>query len=206
MSTTSEPVATPDASDRLGLYLASGAAGIGIVSVLVSTIARLVQVAPGHDVPVAVRLSDETVQVPVGPNGSLVDGTVETATVIVADPAPATLFALWAEPIAWGVTWIALLVIGAILCLRIARAQVFNRVTYRLLYAASAILTAGWFVGSILTAMTVNGALSAVSDYTYEVQSMHINLAAVIGIIAIAAVGTAVQLGEKLQKETEGLV
>jgi hypothetical protein len=138
--------------------------------------------------------------------GSLVDGTVETATVVVADPAPATLFALWAEPIAWGVTWIALLVIGAVLCMRIARAQVFNRITYRLLYAASAILTVGWFVGSILTAMTVNGALSAVSDYTYEVQSLNINLAAVIGIVAIAAVGTAVQLGEKLQKETEGLV
>ncbi len=206
MSAKPEPVARPDASDRLGLILTAGAAGLGIVAVLVSAIGRLAQVAPGRDIPVEVDLKDETVPLPLGPGGSHVDGTVDTATVVVADPAPATLFALWAEPIVWGATWIALLVIGAILCVRLARAQVFDRFTYRMLYAASAILTAGWVGGSILTGMTVNGALAAVSEHTYEVQSLSLNLGAVIGVVAIAAVATAVQVGERLRKEMEGLV
>lgn len=206
MSTTPEPVAKPDNADRVGLYATAVAAGVGFVAVLITTISRLVEVAPGHNIPVTVKLEHETLPVPLGPNGSPIDGIVSEAVVNVVDPAPATLFALWAEPLTWGITWMALLVIGGMLCMRFARAQVFNRTTYRLVYAASAVLTAGWMFGSVFSNMTVNGALSAVSDYTYEVTRINFNLAAVIGIIVLAAIGTAIQLGEKLQRETEGLV
>jgi hypothetical protein len=196
----------PDASDRLGLYLTIGAATTGIIAALVTTVSRLMEVAPGHDIPVRVALDAESAALPLGPGGTPVDATVDSAVVVVADPALATLFALWAQPIVVGATWIALLVIAALFCLRLARAQVFTRPTARLLYAAAGILTAGWFVGGILTNMTSNGALSAISDYTYDSVTFGVNLGAVMGVFALAAVGVAIQAGERLEKDVEGLV
>ena len=119
---------------------------------------------------------------------------------------PAMLFALWAQPIVVGLTWIGLLVVAALFCLRLIRAQVFTRPTARLLFIGAAILTAGWFLGSLFTNMTSNGALSAVSDYTYDSVTFAANLAPAIGVFALAAVGVAVHMGERLQRDTEGLV
>jgi len=54
--------------------------------------------------------------------------------------------------------------------------------------------------------MTSNGALSAVSNYTYDSVTFAVSLAPAIAVLALAAVGVAIQLGERLQRETEGLV
>ena len=54
--------------------------------------------------------------------------------------------------------------------------------------------------------MTVNGALSAVSDYGYDGITFSTNWAVPFAILAIAAVGAAFQVGERLQRDTEGLV
>src|SRR6478735_1199946 len=117
----------PDNSDRLGLYITVGAAAIGIIASVVTTVARLAEVAPGKDIPVAVALEQVKTSLPLGPSGSQVPATLDAATVIVGDPAPATLFALWAQPITVGLTWIGLLVVAALFCLRLARAEVFTK-------------------------------------------------------------------------------
>jgi len=202
MSNTSEV----DRSDRLGLYITAGAAAIGIVASIVATVARLLEVAPGHDIPVRVALDAEAVALPLGPNGAPVNTTVDVATVLVTDPAPATTFALWAEPIVAGLMWSGLFVVAALFCLRLARAQVFTRSTARLLFTGAGILTAGWVFGSILTSMTSNGALAAISEGTYEGGAFAVSAAPAIGVWVIAAVGLAVQVGERLKRETEGLV
>jgi len=197
---------TPDRSDRMGLYLTVGAAAFGIVVAIAATVSRLIEVAPGHDIPVLVALDAEQTTLPLGPDGAAVHATLDSATVIVADPAAATLFALWAQPIAVGLTWIGLLIVAALFCLRVARAQIFTRSTSRLLYIGASILIAGWFLGSLFTNMTSNGALSAVSNYTYDSVTFAVSLAPAIAVLALAAVGVAIQLGERLQRETEGLV
>jgi len=201
-----EEITQPDNSDRLGLYLTAGAAAIGIVIAVVSTVSRLLEVAPGHDIPVRIALDAQATLLPLGLNGAPVDATVDAATVLVADPAPATLFALWAQPIVAGLTWSGLLVVAALFCLRLARAQVFSTATARLLYLGGGILTVGYFFDTILSTMTSNGALSAISDGTYEAMAASIDLAPAIGVLVLAAVGTAVQVGERLQRETAGLV
>lgn len=193
-------------SDRVGLYLSVVFAAIGIAIALTGAVSRLVEVAPGHDIPVLVPLAGESAQLPLGPDGAAVTATMETVTVIVADPAPATLFALWAQPIVIGVSWSVGLVIAAMFCVRLARAQGFARGTYRLTYLAAGVLTFGWFVGTILTHMTTNGALSAISNYTYESVNFEGSYAPAVGVLLLAAVGVALQVGERLQRETEGLV
>ncbi|MFV0286320.1 MAG: hypothetical protein ACK5IM_08065, partial [Demequina sp.] len=75
-----------------------------------------------------------------------------------------------------------------------------------LAYAGASILLAGWLGGSILTNMTTNGALSAISDYTYEAITFETNLFPVVATLVIGGVAAALQIGEKLQRETDGLV
>lgn len=201
----SEPI-TPRRDDRLGLQLSLGAAAVGAVATVVTTVRRLIDVAPGHDIPVTVPLNGESVGLPIGPDGAAVTATVDAATVIVADPAPATLFALWAQPIWTGLAVLAGLAIACVLFLRIARGTVFNGGASRLVYAAAVVVMVGWFGGSMLTNMTTNGALSAISDYTYDSTIFSLSLVPSVAVLVLGALGVALQIGERLQKDTEGLV
>jgi hypothetical protein len=193
-------------SDRVGMYLAVGIGAIGIVLTAAQAIARLGEVAPGHDIPVLVPFVDESATLPIGPGGAPLEVAVDQAIVTVPDPAAATLFALWAEPIVVALAIIAGIVVGALFCLRLAGGRAFERGTARLILIGTGILAVGWFVGTMLTNMTVNGALSAVSDYTYDGVVFSTDFVPLFGVLALAAIGAAFQIGERLQRDTEGLV
>lgn len=195
-----------DRSDRIGLYLSVAFAVVGIAIALSSMVGRLIDVAPGHDIPVRVPLSGETAPLPLGPDGALVTAQVDTVTVVVADPAPATLFALWAQPVVVGLTWSIGLVLAAMFCLQLARADVFTRRSGNLVFIGAGVVTFGWFASSILTNMTTNGAMSAISRYTYETVNFSAGFAPAAAVLLLAAAGTAIRVGERLRRETEGLV
>ncbi|MFP5359391.1 MAG: hypothetical protein ACLGHM_02680 [Actinomycetes bacterium] len=195
-----------DRPDRVGMYVSIAIVALAAVLAIVSAVGRLVEVGDGTDVPVTVPLTGETAALPLGPNGAAVEAVVQTATVTVPQPAPATLFALYAEPV-----WLALMVIvgvafAAAFFLRLARGLAFERGTSRLVYVAAGVLLVGWFVGGVLTNMTVHGALSAVSDYTYDSISFEVSLVPFFVYLVVGAFAAALQIGERLQRDTEGLV
>jgi hypothetical protein len=202
----SNDIHTLDKADRIAMYLSVVMAAAAIALTTWAVVERLVEVAPGHDIPVVVPLSDEQAPLPLGPNGAPVAVDVETATVIVADPAPATLFALWAQPIVLLLAVAAGMVVAAMFFLRVARGRVFEPGTTRLVIFGAGIVTGAWFVGSILTNMTTNGALSAISDYTYESVIFEADMAPLIWVLILGAVGGALQVGERMRRDTEGLV
>ena len=70
----------------------------------------------------------------------------------------------------------------------------------------AAVLTVGWVFGSLFTTMSVNGALAAVSDHTYDGVLFSTDFTAMFGLLALGVVGAAFQIGERLQRDTEGLV
>ena len=72
--------------------------------------------------------------------------------------------------------------------------------------AGAGILAVWWLVGSMLTKMTINGAFSAISNYTYDSGTIPSDLSPAIWILVLGAVGGALQLGERLRRDTEGLV
>lgn len=197
---------TLDRADRFALYFSVLLAAVAIAVAGWSAVERLAEVAPGHDIPVLVPLSAEQAALPLGPDGAPVTVDVETATVVVADPAPATLFALWAQPIVRFLAVAAAMVVAAMFFLRIARGHAFERGTAKLVIVGTSILAGWWFFGSILTNMTTNGALSAISDYTYDSVIFAADLTPFIWILVLGAVGGAIQLGERLRRDTEGLV
>ena len=202
MSTNTEV----DKSDRLGLFLAVGFAVLAVIAAIATTVRRLVEVAPGHNIPVLLPLTGETAQLPLGPDGALVATTLDRGTVVLADPTPAMLAALWAEPIVVGVAWGTCMVIAALLLLRLARAQIFTRGSARLVYVAAGVVTVGWVVGSTLNAMIASGTFTALSDDTLDPVYVEVSLAPAVAVMALAAVGVVIQIGERLQRDTRGLV
>jgi len=196
----------PDKGDRIGLYISIVLAAVAIALAGWGAAQRLIEVAPGHDIPVVVPLSGEQAALPLGPDGAALTVDVETATVVVADPATATLFALWAEPIVQFLAVAAGMVVASMFFLRVARGRAFKRGTAVLVTVGASIVAGGWFIGSILNNMTTNGALSAVSDYTYDSVIFTADLAPFIWILVLGAVAGALQLGERLRRDTEGLV
>ena len=195
-----------DKSDRLGLFLAVGFAVLGVIAAIVTTVRRLIEVAPGHNIPVLLPLTGHTAQLPLGPDGALVATALDSGTVVLADPTPGMLFALWAAPIVVGVAWAICLVIAALMLLRLARAQIFSHGSARLVYAAAAVVTVAWAVGSILNAMIATGTFTTLSDDTLDPVYVEVSLAPAIAVLALAAVGVVIQVGERLQRDTRGLV
>jgi len=196
----------PDGSDRLALRISVGVAAVGAIITVAAAIARLSEVAAGHDIPVTVLLSETSVGLPLGPNGADVTATVDTATILVNDPEPATLFALWAEPIWLALAVLAGLWLAAVFFLRIARGEIFTRGPSRLALAGGLVFAAGWAGSLLFSTMSANGALAAVSDGTYDQISMFVSLTPILVILFLGGLGSALQIGEKLQRETAGLV
>lgn len=196
----------PGKADRIGMYATIFLAVDGAIAAAWATIARLVEVLPGRNVPVLVPFVDETAALPIGPGGAMVDVTVDQAMVTVPQPAAATQFALVAEPIVHGVAIIVGIALLALFCWNIASGRAFSRSNVRLVAWSAVVLAAGWFLGTILTGMTVNGALSAVSSYEYEGVLAVIEWVPFYGILALGALGVAFQIGQRLQREVEGLV
>lgn len=195
-----------DRSDRIGMYASAVMVTSGIVIAITAAVSRLAEVGSGSDVPVTVPVDGETAALPFGPDGAAVNATVDVATVIVPDPAPATLFALYAEPVWSALVVSAGLVIAALFFLRLARGRAFTRGASRLAYSGAGVIAVGWIGATLLNNMTTNGALSAVSDYTYDAVRFDTSLVPPLAILVIGAVAAALQIGEKLQRDTEGLV
>lgn len=205
MVTTTDPKRMTR-GDRLAMYftMAVGAAGIGAIAW--SAIARLVEVAPGRDVPVLVPFADERAELPIGPNGAAAEVEATQAVVSVAEPAAATQFALIAEPVVHAAASIAGIVLLGLLAWNLARGRAFAGGSVRLIWWGAGVLALGWFAGTMLTNMTVNGALSAISEYSYDGIRFSASWLPFFAFLALGAIGGAFQIGEKLQRETEGLV
>ncbi|MDR5698471.1 hypothetical protein [Agromyces aerolatus] len=192
--------------DRLAMYFTMTVGAVGIGAVAWSAFARLIEVAPGRDVPVLVPFADETAELPIGPEGALVEVDVSQAVVTVPEPAAATQFALVAEPIVQAAASIAGIALLGLLAWNLARGHAFAGSTVRLIWWGAGVLAVGWFAGTMLTNMTVNGALSAISEYTYDGIRFSASWLPFFAFLALGAIGGAFQIGEKLQRETEGLV
>lgn len=192
-------------ADRSALYVtvAIGAAAAG--GALWATVSRLMEVLPGRDIPVVVPL-DERASLPLGPDGAEVEAAVEHATVIVPTVAPATHFALVAHPLVTGLALVAGIVLFSLFCLNLARGKGFARSNVRIVVAAMLVLTVGWALATLFQTMSVNGALASLSDGTYDTLTAEVDLTWVFALLALGAVAGAFQIGERLQRDTRGLV
>ena len=203
MSTT---LSSPSRSDRISLI---ATIVIGIVAagyILVLLVLRLIEVLPNREVPVLVPFVEMPTRLPIGPDGADIAANVEQATVSVSGMPTITVVSLAIAAIVTAASAIAIIAIVCIFCRRLIRGEAFSARNTRLIMATSFTLIGGWFLGTLFTNMGVNGAFSHLSDYGYDGATFTADWVPAVAAIAIGAVGIAFQAGQRLQRETEGLV
>lgn len=193
-------------SDRTGLVVMIVLGGAVALWSVYSAVQRIVEVLTASEVPVLAPFIGERAQLPLGPGGGLVAVEVQEATVHAGDLAPATLFALIAAPIVSTLATLIVIACIALFCRNLLRGVAFSPTNTRLVITTSIAIVAGWAVASLFTTMGVNGAFAALSDHEYDNVIFATDFTPAIVALVLSAVGLAFQAGERMQRDTEGLV
>jgi hypothetical protein len=181
--------------------------GFGAAAVLLADLVRrILLIAPNRDVPVTVPFFHTTAAVAAGPGGADVPVAIAQGVIHVSGMPGITLASLVLGEILRTGLLVVPLVAFAVLCLRMARGRVFDRVNARLVSATGIAVVVVWGAAGLFTGMGVNGAFAALSDHGYDNAAFPIDYTGLAAGVAVLVVGVAFELGIRLQRDTEGLV
>lgn len=194
-------------SDAVGLWvwLALGA-GL-IIGTIVQAVIRVGEVLGGGEVRVFAQFAGTMADAPIGPDGAPVAVELDTAYLIAPELPLASIGALVIEQIVVVVT-VATVVTCLLLLMRsVLRGQVFSRRNTRLVSIASVAGFAGVGLAPFFGNMGANGAFAWISDRTFNNVILSADVTLIFGIAFIASIAvTTFTVGDRLQRETEGLV
>ncbi len=197
----------PGRADRLALYGMAALVGAVVLAGIVAAASAL-PFASSEPARVALPVSAEQSEwllanAPVPAPAVL---NVDSVLVTVDHPTTAQIAGLWGQPL------LAIVCVGVgaglaiTLLLRLARGTIFHAGSARLAYLG-AIVPLVWWVGSmVFTELQVADARELLFDATHEYYAWTLDLSPVAWTFAIAAVGLALQIGERMRRDTEGLV
>ncbi len=183
--------------------------GVGLaVWAVVHSVTRIAESLSGRDVRVSAPFLDTMAQAPLGPGGAPV--TVELGIgVIVAPELPiASLWALVIAEVLFAAVVVTVVVLLLLLTADILRGRIFSRRNTGLVAAAGTVTLVGLAGVPFFQNMVANGALARMSDYTYDRGLVQvIDLPTLFGAAFVVALASTVfTVGDRLQRDTEGLV
>ena len=194
-------------SDAVGLWIFMAAGAALAVWVTWAAVARIIEVLPNRDIQVLGWFSGTPAEAPIGVDGADVIVELEQA-VVTAPELPAA--SLWALVIQQVVLVIAVLtVVGALVWLsrNVSRSIVFSRTNTVLISTAGIVGLAGYFAVPFFGNMAANGAFAVISERTFENVIMTLDpFSLVLAAFVVALLSTVFAIGERLQRDTEGLV
>ncbi|MGM1017835.1 MAG: DUF2975 domain-containing protein [Actinomycetota bacterium] len=173
----------------------------------IASVMRIVELARGTDVPVFIEFFSRETEVDLEAG----DGTVSVALDSAVLTAPQlTPIATVPGIIGQVVTIITVLaVVGCLILLArsILRGQVFSRRNTRLVMTTGFTGLVGIAASTFFDSMLANATVSIVTDNTIRNSVLTVEpFTFVLGAFIIAVIGTAFAVGDRLQRETEGLV
>ncbi|MFD1714832.1 hypothetical protein ACFSBZ_10150 [Amnibacterium flavum] len=194
----------PRFASRADLLTATTVGGIAAVWTIVQLVLRLVEVIPNRNVPVPVWIDDASATLPL-PDGTA-DIALTSGTAIVSGMPAITLVSVAGAAIITAAASLAVIGLVLALCLNLARGRYFSTRNTLTVTAISATIAVGWFVSHLFTQMASNGAIAALTDRAYEASTIPFDWTPILAAIAVGAVAAAFRAGERLQRDTEGLV
>jgi hypothetical protein len=182
-------------------------AGLAIAAyfVVFSTL-RIIELARGTDVPVLVEFMDAPVQIPLTTGDSVTAG-LDRATLTASSLPPIATAAGIIGQVVQILTIVA--VIGCLILLArgILSGRVFSRRSTVLVMAAGITGLVGFAAVQFFDNMLANATVAAVTDNGIDNAVISVEpFTFILAAFIIAVIGTAFVIGEKLQRETEGLV
>lgn len=197
----------PGRSDRVSLW-AFVAVGIVIAGVtLWHAIARIVEVLPNRDVEVPGVFAGTIGQAPIGPDGAPVDVALERAVLTVPSLLDAALWALVAAQVVLAATVITVVTCLVVLIRDVTEGRIFSSGHTRLVGWAGSVGLAGYAAVPFLENMAANGGFARLSDRTFDNIVLTMDpFGLVMLAFVVAMAGTVFAVGDRLRRDTEGLV
>lgn len=192
-----------------GSFLLFIVAGVAIAAwAVIRSVGAIVAAVGNRDVRVSIDFLDTIAQAPIGPDGAPVPVELTGAVVTVPSLPLASLWALFLSEGIFAATVVTVVVLLVVLCIGILRGEIFSRRHTRLVVAVGIVSLAAAFAVPFFHNMVANGALAWLSDRTYErglTQQIDLPILIVIGFVAGLS-STVFAVGDRLQRDTEGLV
>ena len=183
-------------------------AGVGIAIWTVwSAVARIVEVLPNRDVSVLAEFSGTTAEAPIGVDGAPIAVELDRAVVTAPALPVASLWALVIQQVVFVVAVLAVVVCLVWLARNVSRSRVFSRTNTVLVTTAGLTGLIGYFAVPFFGNMAANGAFAVLSDRTFDNVILSVEpFALILAAFVAALLSTVFAVGERLQRETEGLV
>lgn len=201
------PAPAVSRGDAVALW-AFMAAGVVIAAWAVwSAVARIIEVLPNRDVPVLAEFAGTSADAPIGVDGAPVAVELDRAFITAPSLPVASLWALVLQQVV-----VMVAVVGVVVCLvwlarNVSRSVVFSRTNTVLVTTAGITGLLGWFAVPFLGNMAANGAFAVLSERTFDNVILSVEpFALILAAFVVALLGTVFVVGERLQRDTEGLV
>ena len=193
---------------RSDVWFTLALAVVGIVGTLWQVIDRLLEIVPNRDVPVDVQMATSRQSIAIDGVGDAVPADIDSFTVHVSDLPPGTFIAAIGAAVVPAVTVITVLVCLAWLLRNIGSGQFFSPRNTRLVTTAALVTVIGWLLTTVLDTAAANGALALLSppDRANFTVSMSVSFLYLFAAMVAGCVAAAFHTGERMQRDSEGLV
>jgi hypothetical protein len=194
--------------DRTDLWSTIVVAAIAAVVTVTVTVIRMLDLFSVDGITATARLDGVPADLPIGPGGAAVSGRLHEISFTATEIPGLSAGSYAAAIIFTGLAY--LVVIGCVLrfCINLMRGESFTRQNTRLIWAAAITILAGTALTAFCNTMGVNGAFASIGDWTVEPDTSvtHEYWVAMFACITLGAVAVAFRAGERLRRDTEGLV
>ncbi|KRC60887.1 hypothetical protein ASE14_07955 [Agromyces sp. Root81] len=205
--TTTTNTYRPSRTDIVGMWAFLGAGVVIAGGAVAAAVLRIIEVLPNQDVQVAARFSDTVAEAPIGPDGAALPVILDRAMITAESLPAASLVALVIEQVVAALTIVVVVTCLVLLSRSVMRGQVFSRRNTRLVTTAGFTGLIGFAAAPFFGNMAANGAFATLSDGTFDNVVMSVELTPLILIAFVAAMaGVVFAIGDRLQRDTEGLV
>ena len=197
----------PSRSDMVAIW-GFMIAGVAIVAwAIVNATMRTIEILGNCDVHVPAEFAGTSADAPIGPDGAIEVVALDRAILTVPELPVASVAAGVLEQVAFAGT-IAIVVTCLVLLSRsILQGQLFSRRNTRLAATAGIVGLVGAAAMPFFGNMVANGGFARISDGTFDNVVIAIDLLPyLLGAFVVAIICTAFTVGERLQRDTEGLV
>ncbi|MHC9046923.1 hypothetical protein ACYX8G_20240 [Microbacterium saperdae] len=203
-STKQGTLSRGDAGALIGFCIA----GVAIAAyITVFSISRIITLLSGTMVPVLVEFVDQPIEAPLGANGENITLELDRASITVPSLPPVAIGAGILGQIAQIVTIVVVIGCLMLLARSILTGAVFSRRNTRLVMAAGIVGLVGFAAVQFFENMLSNAAVAEVTDNAVDNAVISIEpFTFVLAAFIISVIGTAFVIGDRLQRETEGLV
>lgn len=207
MTLTAPPKRALSTGDRVGLLIMMIVGAALMVGTVAAAVVRIVDVLSSPSVEVFAEFAGTPAVAPIGVNGAGVEVALDTAVLTLTDLPVASLWAIVIQQVLMALSVVTVVACLLLLARSVLRDRVFSRGNTRLVNIAGFTGLFGVAAYPFFGNMAANGAFAALSERTFDNVLMSVDVATLFAVAFVVALASTVfVVGDRLQRETEGLV